>query len=194
MEFQKAHVHYCQYHAGLIQFHLVFKIDYYQGVVRYMRLARALGLDLIQVTSASGVVTSKELIANYNQYEDKVVVVGFISDCVDAKQITFNLPPLNGVWNTHKGERVIVYNNNSMTLIDWGRARPQVSSLRGDKANVTMLTIAQAENMVSQPTKKGKWFPENVVASGVRFSVPVFRSLDEQIGVEALMSLPTVVC
>ena len=187
MEFQKAHVHYCQYHAGLIQFHLVFRIGDYQGIVRYMRLAKALGLDLIQVTSASGVVTSKELIANYNQYEDKVVVVGFISDCVDAKQITFNLPPLNGIWNTHRGERVIVYNNNSMTLIDWGRAK---------SANVTttLLTIAQAENMVSQSTKKGKWFPENIVGSGVMFSVPVFRSLDEQIGVEALMSLPTVVC
>ena len=184
MELKDARVQYFAEH-DLLQYHLVFESmkDRTQDMVRYMRTARALGLKLIQVKLSSGITTTKELDANYSQSGDTVVLVGFISDCVDAKQITFNLPPLTSVWNIYKGERAIVVNNHSseLTLIDWGRAK-------GANANVTFkpLTKLEAEYTVS----KGKWIPESFIGAGMNITMSIMdRSFKEQIGVEALMLL-----
>ena len=189
MELKDARVHFLQDHVGLVQYQLTFESMKHglEHMIRYLRTARALEIDLIQVTSNTGGVTTKKLHANYNKYEDNVVLVGFISDCEDAKQITFNLPALNSVWNIHRGERAIVYNgdNQSLVLMDWGRAK-------GAKANVTIteLTNSKAEAMLSQ----GRWLPEGFIGFGVNITMSIMdRSLKEQIGVEALMSL-TMMC
>lgn len=189
MELKDARVHFLQDHAGLVQYQLTFESIQHgvEHMIRYLKTARALDIVLIQVASATGGVMTKEFHANYNKYGDNVVLVGFIPDCEDAKQITFNLPALNSVWNIHKGERAIVYNSDShsLVLMDWGRTK-------GANANVTTkeLTNSQAKDMLS----KGKWLPESVIGSGVNITMTIMdRSLKEQIGVEALMLL-TMVC
>jgi hypothetical protein len=156
-------------------------------MIRYLRTARALKINLIQVTSAAGGVTTKELHANYNKCNNNVVLVGFISDCEDAKQITFNLPALNSVWNIHKTERAIVYNNDnhSLVLMDWGRAKGVMANVK-----ITELTNSKVKDMLSQ----GTWLPESFIGSSVNITMSIIdRSLKEQIGVEALMSL-TMMC
>lgn len=183
MELKDAHVHYFQEH-GLLQYHLVFHSmkDGVQGMIRYIRIASALGLKLIQVTSATGAMTTKELNANCNEYHDNVMLVGFISGCTDAKQITFNLPSLKSAWNIYRGERAIVDNNNLLTLMDWGRAK-------GARARVmtTQLVASQAEHMLSQ----GKWFVQSFAGTGTISMTIMNRSFKEQIGMQALMLLTT---
>ena len=83
MELKDARVHYFENHMGLIQYHLTFQSIKHgdQCMKRYLRIARALRLHLIHITSVTGVVTTKELDANCNQWGDNVVLVGFISNC-----------------------------------------------------------------------------------------------------------------
>ncbi len=153
-------------------------------MVRYMRTTKALGLELIQVKSASGTTTTRKLNAMYNQEGDILVVVGTITDCEDAEQITFNLPSLTSVWNICKGERAIVSNAALLTYMDWGRSRKAGATTRS-------ITIPEAHQMLSE----GRWTPEKALGPGVNITMAVMdRSFKEQIGVEALMLLATPVC
>jgi hypothetical protein len=169
---------------SLLKYHLVFdKKSDTQGMIRYMRAAKALGLELIHITTSTDTVTTKELDANVNEYKDHVVLVGFIAGCADAKQITFDFPHLNSVWNTYKGEKAIVYDakTQTFTFMDWGRAK-------GYRAMATTRTVTSAE--VEQLLSQGKWTPENFLGPGVNFTMSVIdRSFKEQISVEALMLL-----
>jgi len=185
MELKDARAYTLQNHVGLVKYQLTFKSIKHdvQHMIRYLRATRALGIDLIKVTSVTGAVMTKVLDANCSKYGKTVMLVGFVSGCDDVKQITFNLPALNSVWNIHRGERAIVYNsdNTSLVLMNWGRAR-------GVRANVTTteLTQAQASVMFTQ----AKWVPETFLGFGVKITMAIMdRSLNEQIGVEALMSL-----
>ena len=185
MELKDARAYFLENHVGLVKYQLTFKSIKHdtEHMIRYLRAARALEIDLIRVTSATGAVTTKVLDANCNKYGETVVLLGFIPGCRDGKKVTFNLPVLNSVWNIRKGERAIVYNNNntSLVLMNWGRAK-------GVKANVTTteLTEAQAKLMITQ----AKWVPETFLGSDLNITFTIMdRSLKEQIGVEALMSL-----
>lgn len=173
------HEHY------IIMYQLVFEsMKDSQDIVRYMRITRALGFELIQVESSSGAVTTKELDANYNKSGENVVLVGLISYCGDAKKITFSLPPLYSIWNIYKGERAIVYINESSAALtfDWGRRAKR----GGATVTATQLTKPEAELMMSQ----GTWTPESFFDPGVKFTMCITdRSLKEQISVEALLSL-----
>lgn len=185
MELTDARVYFLENHAGLVKYQLTFESITHdiEHMIRYLRVARALEVDLIKVTSSTGAVTTKALDANCNKYGNTVVLVGFLSGCHDAKQVTFNLPPLNSVWNIHKGERAIVYNNDAVfVLMNWGRAK-------GVKANVTTteLTEVQARAMFTQ----AKWVPETFFGSSLNITMNIMdRSLKEQIVVQALMALP----
>lgn len=153
-------------------------------MVRYMRTAKALGLELVHITTSSNTVTTKELDANIDVYGNHVTLVGFISGCSDAKQITFDLPHLNSRWNTYKGERAIVYNTNTkaFTFMDWGRAK-------GARATATTRTVIDTE--VERLLAQGKWTQICALGPGINFTMSVIdRSFKEQIVVEALMSLP----
>lgn len=180
-----ARVQHFQEH-DLVKYLLVFeKNKNTQDMDRYIRTAKALGLELVHITTSSDTVTTKELDANINVYGDHVVLVGFISGCTDAKQITFDLPYLNSAWNTYKGERAIVYNANTeaFTFIDWGHTK-------GIRAIATARWVTGTE--VEQLLSQGKWTPERCLGPGVNFTMSVMdRSFKEQIGVEALMSLTT---
>lgn len=186
MELTDARAYFLENHAGLVKYQLTFKSIRHdiEHMIRYLRVARALEIDLMKVTSATGAVTTKVLDANCNKYGDTVVLVGFIFGCHDAKQVTFNFPALNSIWNIHhKGERAIVYDNASLILMNWGRAKRV-------NANVTTteLTEAQARVMITG----AKWVPENFFTSSLHITMTIMnRSLKEQIGVEALMSLTT---
>lgn len=185
MELTDARAYFVANHAGLVKYQLTFKSikHHNEHMIRYLRVARALEIDLIKVTSATGAVTTKVLHAICNKVGNTVVLVGFISGCHDAKQVTFNLPALNSVWNINRGERAIVYkrDNASLVMMNWGRAK-------GVKANVTTMEIteAQAKFMFTQ----SKWVPETFFGSSLNITIGMDRSLKEQIGVEALMSLP----
>jgi hypothetical protein len=185
MELTDARAYFVPNHAGLMKYHLTIESIRHniEHIIRYLRVARALEIDLIKIISATGDVTTKVLDANCNKVGNTVVLVGFISGFHDAKQVTFNLPALNSVWNIHKGERAIVYNsdNASLVMMNWGRAK-------GVKANVTTteITEARAKFMFTQ----SKWVPETFFGSSLNITIGMDRSLKEQIGVEALMSLP----
>ena len=186
MELKDARANFMNNQAGLLQYQLTFGSNNHgmEHMTRYLRITQALGIDLIQVTSATGVVTTKELDAIHNKCKGTIVLVGYISDCEDATHITFNLPTLISFWNIHKKEKAIVYNSssNSFVMMNWGRAK-------GVKANVTtmQLTKSQTNDMLSQTTK---WPQENFMRFGVNFTMTIMdRSLKEQISVEALMSL-----
>lgn len=191
MELKDARAYFMENHAGLVKYQLMFQSKHHiDHMIRYLRVARALEIDLIKVTSATGAVTTKVLDANCNKVGDTVVLVGVISDCHEAKQVTFNLPALNSVWNIHKGERAIVYNvynkdNASLVLMNWGRAK-------GVKANVTTMELTEAQTNVM--FTEAKWVPETFFGSSLNITMTIMdRSLKEQIGVEALMSLPNCV-